>query len=65
MYGLRSSALTGNTTAVLILSVKGPWNEKRFRWMSRMGGSRESVSAFRARRGFLHFGQFLHSGFTC
>lgn len=53
-----SSPLTGKLTAVSILSVKGPWKENRLRWMSSIGGNREIVSAFVARLGCLHFGQF-------
>lgn len=52
---------TGNSTAVSILSVNGPWKEKRFRCISRIGGNLEIVSAFVARRGVLHFGQFQAS----
>ena len=46
-------------TDVSILSVNGPWKEKRLRWISNIGGSREMVKVLVARRGFLHFGQFL------
>lgn len=43
------------------LSLNGPLNEKRLRWMTRIGGSRESVSFFEALRAVLHRGQFLGS----
>ena len=45
-----------------ILSVNGPLNEKRFRWMSSTGGSRESDSVLVALRSVLHRGQFLIGG---
>jgi hypothetical protein len=36
------------------LSLKGPWNEKRLRWMTRMGGSLDNDSFLTAGRFVLH-----------
>lgn len=53
-----SSRRTGGER-VPTLSLKGPLNEKRLRWMTRMGGSRESVSLLDAFRFVLQRGQNL------
>jgi hypothetical protein len=42
-----------------ILSVNGPLNEKRLKWMSNTGGNRESESVLVALRSVLQRGQFL------
>lgn len=42
------------------LSLKGPWKEKRLRWMTRIGGSLDSDSFLTALRFFLQRGQCLH-----
>ena len=42
-----------------ILSVNGPLNEKRLKWMSSTGGNRESESILVALRSVLQRGQFL------
>lgn len=56
---MRSRLVRGNSTNVSIFSVNGPLNEKRLRWMRRIGGSRHRVRTFVALRSALQFGQFL------
>lgn len=59
MWFVRSRPLSGNSTVVSILSVNGPFAEKRLRWMRSTGGSRDNDSRFVAFLSVLQCGQCL------
>ena len=56
---MRSSPVRGKSTKVSSLSVNGPLNENRLRWMRRIGGSRDKDNRFVAFCNVLQLGQFL------